>query len=113
MDDLIAFLTARLDEAKRDAPSVHLSDCGCVMDISSGSCDCGYPARVLREVATWRAILAQAAAGPPADRPGFRAGFNAALGFVLQAAAGEYSDHPDWRMDGCWGRAASEAVSNG
>lgn len=80
MDDLIAFIGARLDE---DECGVHYK-----------------PERALREVATWRAILA---AVPPADRAEFRSGFNAALGLALQAKAREYSGHPDWRMDGRWG----------
>jgi len=55
------------------------------------------PHRVLAEVRTWRAILA---AQPPAEE--VRNGFGLALGYILQTKAREYSDHPDWRHDGCW-----------
>lgn len=130
MDELIAFLTARLDEEEAAAlPFGHtvwrdeVPPIGVILVDGEALIE-GHvtgltthiarhdPARTLREVATWRAILAQVAAGPPADRPGFRAGFNSALGFVLQAKAGEYNDHPDWRMDGRWGRAGALALDS-
>lgn len=81
---LTGFIAARLDEQAAAA---------------SSSAD---PARVMREVATWRAILAEHAASPRVDDDRFRAGFSNALGFVLQQKAGEYSDHPDWQPDGAW-----------
>lgn len=59
MDELTAFVTARLDEDEA-APDVHGDGCALHAwlrnDVPS-ACDCGYPARVLREVAAKRAIL--------------------------------------------------------
>lgn len=98
MTDLADFLRARLDEDEATAREATLR-----VDDHIARHD---PGRVLREVATWRVILAQAAAGRPVGHPYRRGGFMAALGFVLQVKAREYSDHPDWRMDGCWGRQA-------
>jgi hypothetical protein len=104
-DSLIEFLGARLNEAEAAAEAwlLPFSNPTPAQREHIARHD---PGLVLREVATWRAILAQAAAGAPVDHPDRRGGFMAALGFVLQAKAREYSDHPDWRMDGCWGRQA-------
>lgn len=63
MDDLVAFVTAQLDEDEAAANEVHRpGTCGCVDrdgDFSPDPvwCGCGYPARVLREVAAKRAIV--------------------------------------------------------
>jgi hypothetical protein len=65
MDDLTAFLTARLDEEEAAANEVHRPrDCGSVdregeFDPDPIWCSCDYPARVLREVAALRAILTE------------------------------------------------------
>ncbi|HEY5985817.1 MAG TPA: DUF6221 family protein [Streptosporangiaceae bacterium] len=66
--DLAAFLRARLDEAEARAWAVHdVSKCDALLyeDLpadaplpDAADCECGYPARVLREVAAKRAILA-------------------------------------------------------
>lgn len=90
-DFLAAFITARINEQEAAAPA---------------SAD---RARVLREIATWRAIVAQYEAGPPVYGREFRSGFNAALGFTLQAKAREFSDHPDWRPDGRWRHARTSS----
>lgn len=64
--DLTEFLAARLDEAEAGAWSVHdVAKCDALLyaeDLAAAAardpdCDCGYPARVLREVAAMRAIL--------------------------------------------------------
>jgi hypothetical protein len=66
VDDLVAFLTARLDEAAAGAWSVHdVARCDALLyeeDLPPAAartpdCDCGYPARVLREVEAGRALL--------------------------------------------------------
>jgi hypothetical protein len=119
MDDLIAFLTARLSDAETRARDLLRTAQGVRLALQEprllGREIPGWHSwadveamceGALSEVATWRAIIAQAKAGPPADRPGFRAGFNSALGFALQAKARQYSDHPDWRPDGQWGHRA-------
>lgn len=107
-DELTAFLLARYDEAERDAQSVHLSDCDCVLDRSAGSCDCGYPARVLRDIAARRSIigayrdgaaeLARQESTGTVDA-GVRGGVTA-LRFVMTALAGKCSDHPDYPAKG-------------
>ncbi len=60
--DLAEFLTARLDEDAADADDLHLRYC-MAYDRDGGFelkwCDCGMPARVLREVEAKRAILAR------------------------------------------------------
>lgn len=55
--ELAMRLLLSLSEVERDAGSVHLSDCGCVLDMSAGSCDCREPDRVRRDVAAKRAIV--------------------------------------------------------
>lgn len=65
---LTEFLAARLDEKEAAASDFHDSaTCGS-LDRDGGfepdRCDCGYPARVLREVAAKRAILARHAPEP-------------------------------------------------
>lgn len=63
MDDLIAFVAARLDEDEAAANEIHRPrDCGSVDRDGEFSpdpvwCSCDYPARVLREVEAKRAIL--------------------------------------------------------
>jgi hypothetical protein len=83
-DDLVAFLSARLDEDASGAPGVHLSRCATTPPYHS--CDCGYPARVLREVEAGRKILALT--------------FQYDLMIdLLGAVAAVYSDHPDYRAE--------------
>jgi hypothetical protein len=68
MSDLAAFITARLDEAAARAWAVHdVEKCDALLyeeDMAGAAartpdCDCGYPARTLREVAAGRGILGQ------------------------------------------------------
>lgn len=96
MDELFAFLAARYDEAERDYQSVHLSDCGCVLDRSAGSCDCGYPDRVLRDVAAKRAILDWLG---HQDRVYGDYSVIETLELVVRHLGAEFSDHPDYREE--------------
>lgn len=97
MGDLIAFLTARLDEDEAAAPGVHDGP-ACTM-IALGDpdgCDCGYPARVLRDVAAGRALLsmyqdAVAEAGSEAVEW---------MLAVIETKARVYDGHPDY--DPAW-----------
>jgi hypothetical protein len=60
VDDLIAFLRARLDETAERAPRTHLSECATTADWYYGGtsdCDCGEPARVLADVDAKRRII--------------------------------------------------------
>ena len=91
MDDLVAFLRARLDE---DADGLAIAD-----DQEYGFCEADglhlWPPRALREVEAKRAILgayeSQRAAQFHDD-----AVVNE-LADVVQTLASIYSDHPDWR----------------
>ncbi len=61
--DLIAYLNARLDEDTAEAWDRHEGHCATAGPISF-PCDCGYPARVLREVEAVRAVMAIHEAAP-------------------------------------------------
>lgn len=52
MDDLITWLKAQLEICVAEADEVHNRDCDSTSDCCylPGPCDCGIPARVLREV---------------------------------------------------------------
>lgn len=54
------------------------------------------PARVLREVAAKRAILADARIYPDAAYPDFDGGFSTAAESAVASLAAVYSDHPDF-----------------
>jgi Family of unknown function (DUF6221) len=56
-DAQIAFLNARLDDDEAEAGDLHYDSCARCRPIVF-PCDCGYPARVLRDVEAKRAILA-------------------------------------------------------
>jgi hypothetical protein len=58
IDDLSAFLNARLDEKERSAGEIHnRHDCDFGLLETFGECSCGCKAQVLREVTAMRAIL--------------------------------------------------------
>lgn len=113
MDDLAAFIEARLDEDEA-APDVHAEGCALHAwlrnDVPS-ACDCGYPARVLREVAAKRAILERHAPHQPAfgglacnwcsedvdDRPSVAK--EPWPCDDIRAIAAVWSDHPDYRAE--------------
>lgn len=89
--DPVAFLAARLDEDEAAAWSVHdVAKCDAILyeDLPNVAprdvhCDCGYPARVLREVAAKRAILCR-----------YKDGDDALYVTVLELVSA-YGDHPD------------------
>lgn len=58
VDELIAFVRACLDRVEQDAPDIHETECavGNYRGFRDG-CDCGWPKRVLADVAAKRAIL--------------------------------------------------------
>ena len=102
---LVEFLTARLDEDEA-AATRHLDD-------ASGAGWGDYPARVLREVAAKRAILAEHSptSYPYDDEVGDESCTGCGLGGdeeyretintcpTLRALASVYSDHPDYREE--------------
>ena len=63
IEDLLAFLNARLAETAARPGLIH--DLGCaavpsVITMDEGPCDCGWPARVLREVDACRVLISYA-----------------------------------------------------
>lgn len=95
MDDLIAFITARLAEdeaaAKLARPDYFTFE---VLGIFSALGDMRHvirhdPARVLRELAAKRAILSEHIVG----------GWHPVPCLTLRALASVYSDHPDYRAE--------------
>jgi hypothetical protein len=89
-DELAAFLAARLDDKADDAWDRHEGSCATAGPISF-PCDCGYPARVLREVEAGRKILAAYEAD---DGPSLSGLYHA-----VAALAAVDSDHPGYRED--------------
>jgi hypothetical protein len=104
MTDLAAFLAARLDEDEAAAREMHEARVcsGCSDGWEAGfdpeRCDCGYPARVLREVAAKRAILENYVtfSAYSQESPGIKAAITV-LENVIRHLAAVYSDHPDYR----------------
>jgi Family of unknown function (DUF6221) len=106
IEEIAAFLAARLDEAEARAWAVHdVGRCDALLyeeDMAGAAartpdCDCGYPARVRREVEAGRAIMAEyerALERAPGNLPMINA-----LGRLVKARAAVYSDHPDWREE--------------
>ncbi|HEY5990764.1 MAG TPA: DUF6221 family protein [Streptosporangiaceae bacterium] len=111
--DLAAFLRARLDEAEARAWAVHdVSKCDALLyeDLpadaplpDAADCECGYPARVLREVAAKRAILdayERAESRRLGDEPEYAYGYADGLPDGLRSAvlrlAAVWQDHPGY-----------------
>ena len=101
MNDLIAFLAARLDEdeavARRAAGgSPRETNLGIALFIGRFN-----PARVLREVEADRRLLAewQKAETDPAIDDQWNAGLAAGLRMAVQIRAARHSDHPDYRQE--------------
>jgi hypothetical protein len=117
--DITEFIGARLDEDEAAANEVHRpGDCGCVDRDGSFSpdpawCGCGYPARVLREVAAKRAIVVEHSEtttyiGPHKGEPSCTCCGAAADDpylvipwpcTTLRQLANVWSDHPDYRAE--------------
>jgi hypothetical protein len=125
---LIPFMNARLDEDEAGAWSVHdVVKCDAILyeDLPNVGdcdihCDCGYPARVLREVAAKRARIALMIEAMEemdnliADDDAERADQHVAIGRYRAATvavkhdATVYSDHPDYREK--WAPSPDDAV---
>jgi Family of unknown function (DUF6221) len=100
--DLAEFIAARLDEKEAEAPKIHdVTGCDSI-ETSLDNCDCGYPARVLREAGAWRKILA---AHAPYEMGGDL--YCSSCGDVPQvrypcetarAVAGIWGDHPGYQL---------------
>lgn len=102
MDDLVKFVSARLDEKAR--ADWHVYDCA-GMDLGEG-CGCGVPERVSREVEAGRKILAMWSDPDVARNPaahGYVSGVDdeevgraMAIDEVVRILATVDSDHPDY-----------------
>lgn len=93
-DDLAMFLAARLDEDEAGHREIHearvCSGCsdGWEAGFDPDRCDCGHPARVLREVELHRDVLSHyrtVADWGPGNWP-----------MTLRLLAAVWSDHPDY-----------------
>lgn len=108
MKDLIAFLNARLDEDEAAAWAVHdVNKCDALLyeeDMADAArrdpdCDCGQPARVLREVEAKRAIVKLHAA-EPGQHPDFCGhDLHELPCLTLRLLAAVWNDHPDYRQE--------------
>lgn len=111
VDELVAFIRARLDEDQANAWAVHdVARCDVLQFEEdavafarlSSDCDCGMPARVLSGVEAKRRILNDlipkiAHADELVDREW---GSNDdCAGNLVRLLAGEWSDHPDYRAE--------------
>lgn len=104
MDDLVAFYAACLDEDEANADDVHdILDCNRPGSLVGADCNCTVPARVLREVAGKRAILARYEdCLARMEDPEYPAGVARDQAreyedFVLPNLAAVYSDRPGYR----------------
>ena len=106
---LTEFLAARLDETGAAAWAVHdVTKCDALLyeeDMAAaaarGTCDCGYPARVLREAAAMRAILGRYASQPANLGDQLQRGQEQmGLLYALEQLAAIWDDHPDY--EGEW-----------
>jgi hypothetical protein len=82
---LAEFYAARLDDLERAAPNVHEF---AALEAFTGNCSCGWPERLLRDVAAKRRILETIAFWSENSQD--------ALASVLSDLASGYSDHPDY-----------------
>ena len=113
---MIAFLGARLDEDAAEARFVHVTDCSqAFVSPEHCECDCGVPARVLREVEAGRRLIcayhdraewAREFRDPDTDyenvteaQARWEEGAAAALLAAIQFRAAVYSDNPDYRQE--------------
>jgi hypothetical protein len=103
--ELAAFLAARLDEDEREAGEFHREDCESLPSpgyTGPFPCNCGYPGRVLREVAAKRAILRRCSArmNEMDEYPNGLVSPRALLARqTLMCLASVYSGHPDYRPE--------------
>lgn len=108
---LVEFLTTRLEEAQARAWAIHdVTKCEALLyeedmadvAVRTPHCDCGYPARVLREVESKRLFLADHEGVHRCDWGEHRG--DEVLGWctTLKRLALPYADHPEynesWRV---------------
>lgn len=110
---LVAFLRDRLNDDEQGVDFLHHINCGAFRDEQSTGvfrdedCDCGWPARVLADVAAKRATfnhLANLAAACPEDDWPDDGNMCAApvadqARYILRLLAQPYADHPQFREE--------------
>jgi hypothetical protein len=105
-DAEIEFLRARLDDDAARAWAIHdVAKCDALLyeeDMAAAAaitpdCDCGHPARMLREVAVWRKVLLEHHIAPLDSVYGGTervTGFRMALSAALKAKIATYDGNP-------------------
>jgi hypothetical protein len=108
VDDIAAFIAARLDERETMSPELHearvCSGCsdGWEAGFNPDRCDCGYPGLVLREVAALRAIVrrCEGCMNEPDQYPNGLVSPRALLARqTLIWLTSIWSDQPDYRQE--------------
>jgi uncharacterized protein DUF6221 len=109
MDDLAAFIEARLADDEMLSDELHRAEWCNSVDRDGGyearRCDCGYPARVLREVAAKRKILHDHTPQAVGHRiVCSRCHYGNPLGanwpcLTMESLATAWNDHPDYRAE--------------
>lgn len=94
----VEFLRARLNADEADARYTHVVDCThAFVSPEHCQCDCGIPARILREVAVWRRLLLDYKSAPLDAVYGGterETGFQLALSAALRAKIATYDGNP-------------------
>lgn len=109
MNGPAVFLAARLDDDEAESWNVHTGDCRSAGPLQL-SCDCGYPARALREVQAKRTLLryfTDPATGEPVslavamtpEELGRRGGTYLPGSWIIRELDAVYSDHPDYQPE--------------
>jgi hypothetical protein len=120
VEDLVRWLSTQLDtDAEANASpygehSHHARGCASLPDVwgqETSECDCGVPARVLREIDRKRQLLAEyKLADAEGKYPDWAGGYASGLEYAVQLAAAEYADRPgydpDWAPRSQWGPPA-------
>jgi hypothetical protein len=97
MDDLIAFLGARLDAiANGGRPDQHEKMCGYDQIEFEAECDCDVPKAVLADIAAKRQIIEVARAVLATPNIGWVAD---AMKDILKFTALPFASHPDYRAE--------------
>jgi hypothetical protein len=115
MDDLTAFLNARLDEVEAAAKAASGTDWGQALTFVTDEGGARVaeaasvrtaihiarhdPARVLREVTAGRRLIAEFKSHDDAKYPDFDGGYVSGLEDAMMIAAAIWSDHPDYRQE--------------
>jgi hypothetical protein len=96
--DFINFLAARYDELEASAATLHDAE-----KDADGECVCGYPAAVMADLASKRAILRSAEPDMATldwmNAEGWDDGYAAAIKNVIRRLGEAFADHPDQKRE--------------